>query len=136
MLYQIDLAGGRPGEIFPQFWVEQAAEEDLRRFAERLVEGVVREREVLDEAIAGVAEHWRLERIAAVERNVLRIAAWEMIFDRDTPRAVCIDEAIEIARRFGSEQSGAFINGVLDGIRRRLERVETAEGPTSPEADG
>lgn len=124
MLYQIDLAGGKPDEVFPGFWAGQQPEEDVRTFAERLVVGVIRERSRLDPIIASAAENWRLERIATVDRNVLRIAVFELLHDRDTPAAVCIDEAIEIAKRFGSEQSGMFINGVLDAIRRRVEGGE------------
>lgn len=121
MLFQIDLAGGNPEEVFPGFWAGQQPEEDVRAFAERLVRGVIRERARLDPIIAAAAENWRLERIATVDRNVLRIAVFELLHERDTPAVVCIDEAIEIAKRFGSEDSGGFINGVLDAIRRRVE---------------
>lgn len=124
MLFQIDLAGGKPDEVFPGFWAGQQPEEEVRTFAERLVVGVMRERARLDPIISSAAEHWRLERIATVDRNVLRIAVFELLHESDTPAAVCIDEAIEIAKRFGSEQSGMFINGVLDAIRRRVERGE------------
>ncbi len=122
MLYQLDLAGGSPEEAFPAFWEGQSPEDDVREFAERLVAGVTRERARLDPLITAAAENWRLERIATVDRNILRLGVYEMLFEHDVPPAVCIDEAVEIAKRFGSEQSGGFINGVLDAVRRHHER--------------
>ena len=119
MLFQIDLAGDTPAQVFEHFWQGQLeADPPTRAFAERLVQGVVQERPRLDRAIAEHARNWRLERMAVVDRNVLRLAAWELLFDPDTPAPVVIDEAVEVARRFGSEQSSAFINGILDAVRR------------------
>lgn len=125
LLFQIDLSGGPPEAVFEDFWSGQKAGEEVRAFAERLVRGVWREREALDGVIASCAEHWRLDRMATVDRNVLRIAVFEMMFETDTPAAVAIDEAIEVAKRFGGEDSGKFINGVLDAIRRRGEAERT-----------
>ena len=119
MLFQIDLAGDTPAQVFEHFWEGQIeADASTRAFAERLVNGVVRERPRLDRAIAEQARNWRLERMAVVDRNVLRVAVWELLFDPETPPPVVIDEAVEVARRFGSEQSASFINGVLDAILR------------------
>lgn len=120
MLFQIDLAGGSPAEVFPEFWGAHEVEDDVRSFAERLVRGVIADRSRLDALLSGASERWRLERMAATDRNVLRIALWEFLHDPETPHAVVIDEAVEIARRFGNEESGAFVNGLLDGLRRRL----------------
>jgi len=121
MLFQIDLTGDRPDEVFPQFWEGQEIDVEGRRFAERLVLGTTTARARLDETIAACTEHWRIERMPAVDRNLLRLAAYEILLEPDTPAVVVIDEAVEIAKRFGSEQSGAFINGILDAIRRRVE---------------
>ena len=126
MLFQMDVAGGPPEEVFSQYWTGQQAPPDLRSFAEDLVRGVARERLSLDNVIAGSAEHWRVERMAVVDRNVLRMAVYEMLFDPEMPPVVAIDEAIELARKFGSEESGAFINGILDSVRKRFESGETA----------
>jgi len=124
MLFQIDLTGVRPEEVFGTFWAGQDAGDDTRRFAERLVEGVIAHRQRLDSALAGSAANWRVERMATVDRNVLRMAIYELLLERDTPAAVVLDEAIEVAKKFGSEESGAFINGILDDVRRRVERGE------------
>ncbi len=91
-----------------------------RAFAEELVKGVAAERAALDARLARVARNWRLERMAAVDRNVLRLAAWEMLFG-GTPAAVAIDEAVELAREFGDESSPRFVNGVLDALRKEEE---------------
>jgi N utilization substance protein B len=124
MLFQIDLTGTRPEEVFEEFWNNREAGEGMRSFAERLVWGVYGQRREMDRLITGSAQHWRLERMAVVDRNVLRMAVFEMITEAQTPPAVIIDEAIEVAKRFGSEESGGFINGILDAIRRRVEAGE------------
>jgi N utilization substance protein B len=124
MLFQIDLTGIAPREVFHEFWTGHEASDDVREFAERLVLGVSGDRRDLDTTIAGSATHWRIERMAVVDRNVLRMAVYEMLEDAPTPAPVVIDEAIEVARKFGSEESGSFINGILDDVRRRLERGE------------
>jgi len=127
MLFQIDLAGGAPGEIYPHFWREHEAEIEVKTFAEGLVEGVMRRREALDRVIAEAAEHWRLERMAVVDRNILRMAVYELAWLPDTPAAVVLDEAIEVGKKYGSEQSGSFINGILDSVRKRIERGEVPD---------
>jgi N utilization substance protein B len=129
MLFQIDLTGARPEAVFEEFWNNREAGEEMRAFAERLVWGVHDERREMDRLIAGSAEHWRIDRMAVVDRNVLRMAVYEMITEADTPPAVIIDEAIEVARRFGSEESGGFINGILDSVRLRIESGKIRRDP-------
>lgn len=124
MLFQLDLAGGEPDGIFDEFWASREADADSRTFAEHLVRGVHARSTELDGVIAGSSENWRVDRMAVVDRNVLRVAVYEMLLDPETPPLVIIDEAIEVGKRFGSEKSGSFINGILDGIRRRIERGE------------
>ena len=124
MLFQIDMAGGAPAEVYPHFWLEHEAEIEVKAFAQGLVEGVTRERAVLDQIISGSAEHWRIERMAVVDRNILRVAVYELAWLPDTPPVVVLDEAIEVGKKFGSEQSGSFINGILDAVRKRIERGE------------
>jgi len=122
MLFQIDMAGGAPADVYPHFWREHEAELEVKSFAEGLVDGVMRERQALDAIIAGSAEHWRIERMAVVDRNILRVAVYELAWLPDTPAVVVLDEAIEVGKKFGSEQSGSFINGILDAVRKRIER--------------
>jgi N utilization substance protein B len=131
MLFQIDLTGVAPQQVFRQFWNDREAEATVRSFAEGLVLGVFEQRGALDRLISAAAEHWRIGRMAVVDRNVLRMAAYELLNALETPAPVVIDEAIEVAKKFGSEESGGFINGILDAIRRRVEgERKTGRDPT------
>ena len=85
-------------------------------YAQRLVEGAYSNREAIDELIRGQADHWRLERMPAVDRNILRLAVHELLSEPDVPKLVVVDEAIELAKKYGAEQSGRFVNGLLDGL--------------------
>lgn len=127
VLYAADLSGRGEGGPSPDR-VDAAFEaigdhfelrEGARAYAKELVTGVARRREEIDALLAGHATHWRVERMAAVDRNLLRLAIYEMAWG-GTPASVAIDEAIELARRFGSERSSAFVNGVLDAVGRTL----------------
>lgn len=120
MLFQLDLTGGSQVEVAEQFFGAESPDEREREFRERLVRGVIDRREELDRLIVAAAAHWRLERMAVVDRNVLRLAVFEMLADAETPSAVVIDEAVEIAKKYGGSESGSFINGILDAIRRRI----------------
>ena len=124
MLFQIDMAGGVPAEVYPQFWKEHEAELEVKAFAQGLVEGVMKEREALDRVISGSVDNWRIERMAVVDRNILRVAVYELAWLPETPSIVVLDEAIEVGKKYGSEQSGSFINGILDSVRKRIERGE------------
>ncbi len=117
MLFQIDLSGVEPKDVYAQFWESQDAEAGVRAFSQELVDGVFREREALDARISEAAQRWKLKRMAVVDRNILRMALFEMNLRPQTPAAVIIDEAIEVARRFGTEDSARFVNGVLDALR-------------------
>lgn len=90
--------------------------ESARSYAETLAGGVVSHRDEIDALIRGQATNWRLERMPVVDRTILRIAIYELLREPDVPQVVIVDEAIELAKRYGSEQSGAFVNGVLDGL--------------------
>ena len=100
---------------------------DAFRHARKLLEGTLERRDEIDELIRGQADNWRLERMPAVDRNILRLAVYEMLFDADTPRLVAVDEAIDLAKRFGSEQSSRFVNGLLDGLLKE----QAASSPTA-----
>jgi N utilization substance protein B len=128
-LYQLDVAG-EGGTDLTLLWGHFAAEPEARAFARELVEGVAAHRERIDALIAASAEHWRLPRLARVDLGLLRLAAFELLARPDIPASVTIDEAVEIARRFGSEDSPGFVNGVLDHIAQVL---GVKERPKSPE---
>jgi N utilization substance protein B len=119
ILYQHELTGTDIDQIVAAFEDLQKAPPVARRFAEELARGVLSRREEIDERLESQADNWRLVRMAIVDRNVLRLAMYELMFEDETPPAVVIDEAVEIAKRFGSERSSQFINGVLDGFLHR-----------------
>jgi transcription antitermination protein NusB len=127
ILYQMDvarhfessLAPERLTELMNDYWTSFDSEVPVDRdMTDRLVRGVAREVAALDSTIAGVSQHWRLGRMSAVDRNLIRIAAYEIMHCPDIPRAVSINEAVEIAKRFSGAESAAFINGVLDQLQR------------------
>jgi transcription antitermination protein NusB len=101
-----------------QFVRERLRDEPIRKFCIFLYDGVLAHLADIDSKITAAAENWRLSRMPTVDRNILRLGAFELLFMQDTPAAVAFDEAIELARRYGSADSSAFINGVLDRLRR------------------
>ena len=152
MLFAADLGGAsvRPDELVRSYWDELGEpelDEGAREFATRLATGALAHLEELDERIRSRAEHWRISRMAVVDRNILRLAVYEFIHE-PTPRTVAINEALEIARRFSTFEATQFINGILDAIKRDLDRErpqadsDTEEGEEPPgdgggqEADG
>lgn len=125
MLYQADVASAPGAQAIAGQWaLEPEEDEAVRQFAERLVEEALRDLPRIDDLISQASHHWRLDRIGAVDRNILRLAIAEMLHDRTTPPAVVIDEAIEIAKTYGENESHQFVNGILEGVRKRLERSE------------
>ena len=132
-LYQFDLSGGSLEEALPLFWQTQPETNVTgRQFAEELVRGVVERRAAIDEKIAQYTEHWDLPRIAAVDRNILRLAMYEMLYRDDIPPVVSINEAVDIAKKFSTHESGAFVNGILDRLKADLTRPSrTAAGSGS-----
>ena len=124
MLYAIEVGGGSAAQVIATYWRETPGDPEGREYADPLVVGVASELEAVDDAIRKASTNWRLERMARVDRNVLRLGAWELMRCADVPRAVILDEAVEVAKRYGSEESGAFVNGVLDRIAENLGRVD------------
>ncbi len=116
-LYQIDVAATDLDDGLARFWRSfEPVEREVREMAERLVRGVAEHRQAIDDAIEAVSENWRVDRMARVDRNILRLAVHELLHRPDVPVKVAINEAIEMGKKYGSEGSGAFINGVLDKI--------------------
>jgi transcription antitermination factor NusB len=112
-------AGSAGGSVRPDPARLRRRVEDAFDYAQVLVRGTVDHRDEIDAMIRGQADNWRLERMPAVDRNILRLAVYEMLYERDTPKLVVVDEAIELAKKFGSEQSGRFVNGLLDGLLKQ-----------------
>jgi len=127
MLYQVDLNPEVDLRTIRGMIDDVLGEPDLQEFAWRLFVGVMEVRPMLDERIQGIAENWSLKRMAPTDRNVLRLGAFELL-NTDTPHRVVLDEAIELARVFGSAQSAQFVNGVLDKLVPPERRPERSSG--------
>lgn len=117
MLFQWDMSPQEPAKLETRFWKNARAAESTRAFANRLFEGAAAEAPALDKLISAQAENWRLERIAAIDRAILRLAIHELRAG-ETPMKVVLDEAIELAKTFSSEEASSFINGILDGVHK------------------
>ncbi|GIW96555.1 MAG: N utilization substance protein B [Pirellulaceae bacterium] len=129
LLYEEDLNPTRPAEAVEEFLNQRlGGDVDLIQFARRLMGGVRRNRAEIDAALRSAAEHWTLERMAVIDRNILRIGTYELLYT-DIPGQVAINEAVELAKRYGGAQSPSFVNGILDRLLREF------RGGASPGGD-
>jgi transcription antitermination factor NusB len=120
-LYQLDLRGEQnPAALEAEFWARHPVDAEARAFAEELVSGTKLNQAKIDAVIGQYTEHWDVARMAVVDRNILRAGVYELLFHGDVPPKVAINEAIEIAKKFGTQESSRFINGVLDRIAKEL----------------
>jgi N utilization substance protein B len=119
MLFEWDMAHQKPARIMQNFWKLARAAESTRKFADQLFEGAVTEATSSDKLVEKLSENWRLDRIATVDRNILRLAIYELRFGTAPPKVV-INEALELAKKFSSADSPAFLNGVLDAAFKKL----------------
>jgi N utilization substance protein B len=127
VLYARDVEGGTDVGAALAGWstsFELEIDDAARAFASELVQGTVGNLAKLDEIIAGASKNWRLERMSRVDRNLLRLGTYELMFREDVPRAVILDEAVELAKSFGTEESPSFVNGVLDRIANDVGRKD------------
>jgi transcription antitermination protein NusB len=126
MLFQMEQSGASDDATVELYWRSFAtdADPDGRPYADEVVRGVAASRDELDRHIAAASTHWRIERMSRVDRNVLRLGTWELAHRTDVPRAVILDEAVELAKAFGTEESSAFVNGVLNRIADTLGRQD------------
>ena len=120
MLFQWELGKEAPERVKESYWQRSRVNSPVRAITNSLFDQVLERREAIDRMLDAHAEHWRLERMSAVDRNILRVAVCEFLTRSDVAPAVAINEALEIARRYSTDESVGFINGVLDAIRREL----------------
>jgi transcription antitermination protein NusB len=135
MLFQHDMSGNGPDEIIVRFEDLQKSKENTRDFATKIFRGTVEHIVDIDEMIQQQAENWRLTRMAAVDRNIIRMSVYEFLHENDTPKLVIIDEAIEIAKKYGTQKSPQFINGILDGILKRYNLASDGDGQRAPRSE-
>lgn len=120
MMYQLDVGKHPKEEILRTYWLMNEHPQKVRDFAGRLFEGAIGKMAEIDRVIQQHAQNWRLNRMAAVDRNVLRIAVFEFLWGGETPETVVINEALEIAKKFSTHESAQFVNGILDSIKNSL----------------
>lgn len=134
MLFAADVTGADTQRLTREFWSElddSDADQSTRDFADNIARGTLEKADEIDELIKSRAEHWRIPRMAVVDRNILRMAVYEFVFE-PTPRTVVINEALEIARRFSTYEATQFINGILDAVKQDLD-LKTGEKPDTEE---
>ena len=125
ILFQLDIKKEKPSAaILKHFWAEYQPDDEVKAFAEEIVKGTFKHVSKINDLIQDCAQNWTLERMAVVDRNVLRMAIYEILYRMDIPTSVTINEAIEIAKKFGTDESGAFVNGILDRVARLTGKLE------------
>ena len=134
MLYQWDATREPMDRVAGLFWQVRSSTDETRAAAERLARGAQAECARLDEEITRASDNWRFDRIAAIDKNILRLAVYELLRETATPSSVVIDEAVELAKRFGEAGSPPFVNGVLDAIKSRVRGEPAGEKPTRARA--
>jgi N utilization substance protein B len=130
LLYALDILQEQATEIFEAPWVKVMIPEMIRDFTIALVTGVDTHREEIDALVQEWSLHWSLERIGVIERNILRFAIYELVYMDDIPPNVTINEAVEVAKRYGTEEAPSFVNGILDRIKHEVD-ARVGEGPTA-----
>ena len=123
MLFQLEGSGVSPEQAIELFWrTFEDADPEGKPYADAIVRGVADNLDGIDKKVTAASQNWRLERMSRVDRNLLRLGTWELMFRTDVPRAVILDEAVELAKSFGTDESSGFVNGVLDRIAENLGR--------------
>ena len=137
MLYQVDVTHADPQQTIQEFWTSRSASHDVKAFAIQLVQGTLEHLEEINRLIAMHANNWDINRMAVVDRNIIRMGAYELLYLEEVPPKVCLNEAVELAKRFGDEESSKFVNGILDTIHKTHARYPAnAEGPSDHASGG
>jgi N utilization substance protein B len=135
ILFQLEFNPADPQALARTYWESQKAPAGVRDYGSRLVDRILARHEKIDGAIQTVSKNWRLARMGAVDRNILRIAVCELLYEPSLVPAIVIDEAIEIAKRYSGQESATFVNGVLDAVRKRLKSGPAARAETVKEGN-
>ena len=129
MLFQLEGSGVSADQAIDLFWrTYEDADPEGKAYADTIIRGVADNLDGIDKKIATASQNWRLERMSRVDRNLLRLGTWELMFRSDVPRAVILDEAVELAKSFGTDESSGFVNGVLDRIAENIGRKDERNG--------
>ena len=124
ILFQLEFDDTQPEKTIDSFWLNQKATKEIREHSRWLVEGITLHSESIDRLIQSVSANWRVSRMAIVDRNVLRIAVFELLHGEEIAPAIVINEAIEIAKKYSSEEGATFVNGILDAVRKEIQKMK------------
>ena len=124
ILFQVEFDDTHPEKIIDSFWKNRRATKEIKDYCRWLVEGITSHREEIDRLIQSVSENWRISRMAIVDRNVLRMAAFELLHEENLAPAIVINEAIEIAKKYSSEEGATFVNGILDAVKKKIQKMK------------
>jgi N utilization substance protein B len=124
ILFQLEFDDSDPDIVVNQFWKRKKASREIKDYSSYLIKGITSHQDSIDRIIQSASEHWRLSRMAVVDRNILRMAVFELFYEEGLAPAVVINEAIEVAKKFSSDQAAQFINGILDALRRRSDATK------------
>ena len=127
VLFAMDVLGGQPQEAIDLFWSNFEAPKEAKSYASRLIRGVHEKLDEIDGLIASCSDNWALNRMSRVDRNILRLAVFEFLYCHDVPPKVTLNEAIDLGKEFGTENSGSFINGILDALNSKLQKKDGDE---------
>jgi transcription antitermination protein NusB len=131
MLFQLEASSVSSTQVIELFWrTFEDADPEGKPYADTIVRGVADNLEAIDKRVVSASQNWRLERMSRVDRNLLRLGTWELMFNGEVPRAVILDEAVELAKSFGTDESSGFVNGVLDRIASDIGRKDEARATT------
>ena len=130
LLFELEFNDADPGRAISRYWKENKVSAEVKEFGTWLVTGILSKRKELDETIQPCSENWRISRMAHVDRNILRIAVFELLHEETVAPAVIINEAIEIAKKYSGENASTFVNGILDAVRKKIAKSNksTKEG--------
>jgi N utilization substance protein B len=136
MLFQVEASGVDAEKAITLFWRNFEADPEGREYADEAVRGISEKLAEVDASITLASSNWRIERMTRVDRNLLRLGTWELMFRPDVPRAVVLDEAVELAKSYGTDESSAFVNGVLNQIGERVRHGESPHDADRSERGG
>jgi len=126
ILFQLEFNDSQLDKTISQFLENKKADKEEEELCTRLICGIVANQAEIDKIIQSASQNWRISRMAIVDKNILRMAAYEMLYDKDLPPAIIINEAIEIAKKYSSDQSATFINGILDALNKKKVKDDKA----------
>jgi N utilization substance protein B len=124
ILFRLEFENTQAEKTLNQYWENKKASEEIKEYSNWLVNGIISNQSKIDNIIQQISEHWRISRMALVDRNILRMAVFELLYEENIAPAIIINEAIEIAKKYSGDEAATFVNGVLDAIRKSLKDIK------------